>query len=103
MELKIDNLLKNVYYGTLGQITNDLAKQVVEIDDHYKKRLPKEEKLKKKELLELTKQTILMYCGEGGIPFKYAKPIQACFGNVELESFINKYLPEILPELRENQ
>ena len=44
-----------------------------------------------------------MYCGEGGIPFKYAKPIQACFGNVELESFINKYLPEILPELRENQ
>ena len=91
------DLLSNVYYGTIRQIAEDLIKQ---IEDHYSfYEDPRNIKFIKDEttiesissLLELAKETLLIYCGEGGIALKYTN----------FEVFVNKYFPEMLDKLRE--
>lgn len=94
-ELTIKDILSNVYYGTIRQITEDLVKQVEDHKNFYSSKKENEdesdiERINK--LLELTKQTIQVYCGEGGIPLEQSK----------FELFTIKHFPEIVDSLRKN-
>jgi hypothetical protein len=87
------DILSNVYYGTIRQIAEDLIKQVEDHEGFFSKSKEKEddsdlERISK--LLELTKETILVYCGEGGIPLE----------STDFEKFTIKHFPEILDSLR---
>jgi hypothetical protein len=87
------DILSNVYYGTIRQILEDLIKQVEEHEGFFSNSKEKEddsdlERISK--LLELTKETILVYCGEGGIPLEIT----------DFEKFTIKHFPEILDSLR---
>lgn len=87
------DILSNVYYGTIRQIAEDLIKQVEDHEGFFSKSKEKEdaselERINK--LLELTKETILVYCGEGGIPLE----------STEFQEFTIKHFPEILDSLR---
>jgi len=91
----IKDLLSNVYYGTIRQITEDLVKQVEDNESFYSNKREKQDQSDIKrinKLLELTKQTIQVYCGEGGIPLKDSK----------FEKFTIKHFPEIVDSLRKN-
>ena len=87
------DILSNVYYGTIRQIAEDLIKQVEDHEGFFSKSKEKEddsdlERISK--LLELTKETILVYCGEGGIPLE----------STDFEKFTINHFPEILDSLR---
>lgn len=89
------DILSNIYYGTIRQIAEDLIKQVEDHEVFFSKSKQKEddselERINK--LLELTKETILVYCGEGGIPLE----------NTNFKEFTIKHFPEILDSLRKN-
>jgi hypothetical protein len=94
-EPTIKDLLSNVYYGTIRQITEDLVKQVEDNESFYSNKKEKQDHSDIKrinKLLELTKQTIQVYCGEGGIPLDQSK----------FELFTIKHFPEIVDSLRKN-
>lgn len=91
--MTIKDLLNNVYYGTIRQITEDLVTQVEDNESFYsnKKEIQDQSDIKRiNKLLELTKETIQVYCGEGGIPLKDTK----------FEKFTIKHFPEIVDSLR---
>ena len=91
MKLELTDLLKNVYYGTLRQIIEDLVKQVDDMIDFYGvDGMDKSDTEKCNKLILLIKETILVYCGEGGVPLKYTK----------FEAFVTRHLPEIVDSLR---
>lgn len=93
MELKLNDILRNVYYGTLRQIIEDLVKQVNDMTDFYGvDGMDKNDTLKCNKLILLIKEAILVYCGEGGVPLK----------NTKFESFVTKYFPDIVDGLRKN-
>jgi hypothetical protein len=81
MVLKIKDLLNNVYYGTLRQIAEDLVEQILDCETSN----DPDDSSKVQVLLELFKQTIMVYCAEGGCELKYTK----------FESFAIKHFPEI--------
>lgn len=88
----LQDLLNNVYYGTIRQIAEDLIKQVEDHDSFYRgKNKPDENDINAKgKILTLIEPVIKTYCGEGGIPLT----------NTNFENFINKYFPEIIKDLR---
>jgi hypothetical protein len=90
--MEIQDLLNNVYYGTLRQITEDLVKQIEDHDYFFKgKNKPDEDDIKQKEkILNLVEQVIRIYCGEGGIPLE----------NSNFELFVLKYFPDMVKDLR---
>lgn len=90
--MEIQNLLNNVYYGTLRQITEDLVKQIEDHDSFFKgKNKPDEDDIKQKEkLLQVLEPVIRTYCGEGGIPLE----------NSNFELFVGKYFPDMVKDLR---
>lgn len=92
-DMTAKDILSNVYYGTIRQIAEDLIKQIEDHESFFSKSKEKEddfeiERINK--LLELTKETILVYCGEGGIPLE----------STDFEKFTIKHFPEILDSLR---
>ena len=92
-EPKLQDLLNRVYYGTLRQITEDLIKQVEDLDSYFKHNKEKEteeDKQEKKHILSVLLPVIETYCGEGGIPLE----------STEFELFVRKYFPEIIKTLR---
>jgi hypothetical protein len=90
--MEIQDLLNNVYYGTLRQITEDLVKQIEDHDSFFKgKNKPDEDDIKRKEkLLQVLEPVIRTYCGEGGVPLGYS----------EFEGFVGNYFPDMVKELR---
>jgi hypothetical protein len=90
--MEIQDLLNNVYYGTLRQITEDLVKQIEDHDSFFKgKNKPDEDDIKQKEkLLQVLEPVIRTYCGEGGIPLE----------NSNFELFVRKYFPDMVKDLR---
>jgi hypothetical protein len=90
--MEIQDLLNNVYYGTLRQITEDLVKQIEDHDSFFKgKNKPDEDDIKQKEkLLKVLEPVIRTYCGEGGIPLE----------NSNFELFVLKYFPDMVKDLR---
>jgi hypothetical protein len=90
--MEIQDLLNNVYYGTLRQITEDLVKQIEDHDSFFKgKNKPDEDDIKQKEkLLQVLEPVIRTYCGEGGIPLE----------NSNFELFVLKYFPDMVKDLR---
>ena len=87
------DIISNVYYGTIRQIAEDLIKQVEDHEGFFSTSKEKQddsdlEHINK--LLELSKETILVYCGEGGIPLE----------NTDFEKFTINHFPEILDSLR---
>jgi len=90
--MEIQDLLNNVYYGTLRQITEDLVKQIEDHDSFFKgKNKPSEDDIKQKgKLLQVLEPVIRTYCGEGGIPLESS--------NFEL--FVRKYFPDMVKDLR---
>ncbi len=90
--MEIQDLLNNVYYGTLRQIAEDLVKQIEDHDSYFKgKNKPDENEIRQKEnLLNLAGQVIRTYCGEGGIPLE----------NSNFELFVLKYFPDMVKDLR---
>lgn len=66
----MQDLLNNVYYGTLRQIAEDLSKQIEDHDSFYEgKRKPDAKELAQHgRLVEMLGQVLKTYCGEGGIP-----------------------------------
>ena len=94
-ETTIKDLLDNVYFGTIRQIVEDLVKQLEDNEIFYSNKKVKQDLSDIKrinKLLELTKQTIQVYCGEGGIPLEQSK----------FELFTIKHFPEIVDSLRKN-
>ena len=94
-ETTIKDLLDNVYFGTIRQIVEDLVKQIEDNEIFYSNKKVKQDLSDIKrinKLLELTKQTIQVYCGEGGIPLEQSK----------FELFTIKHFPEIVDSLRKN-
>ena len=90
--MEIQDLLNNVYYGTLRQIAEDLVKQIEDHDSFFKgKNKPDAYDIKQKEKhLNLAEQVIRTYCGEGGIPLE----------NSDFEPFVRKYFPDMVKDLR---
>ena len=90
--MEIQDLLNNVYYGTLRQITEDLVKQIEDHDSFFKgKNKPDEADIKQKvKLLQVLEPVIRTYCGEGGIPLE----------NSNFELFVRKYFPDMVKDLR---
>ena len=83
----IKNLLENVYFGTIRQIAEDLITQIDDYESfHNGKEVELDELKRVSSLLELVKETLLVYCGEGGIPLESTK----------FENFTRKHFPEIL-------
>jgi hypothetical protein len=87
------DILSNVYFGTILRILEDLVSQVEDYESFFTKNKDKEDEndIKRIEtLLELTKETVKVYNGEGGIPLKGSK----------FEDFTISHFPEILNNLR---
>ena len=92
--------IKNLHYGTLKVIAQDLAEQIEDHDNFFVgSRKPDEyDIISHAQTVIAFGEVIKIYCGEGGIPL--VDKIHKTKNGLTFENLVDKYFPEIKEGLR---